>query len=83
LYFYAHAIFTQFCQLNNTWCFCVPECFSTFRVESDITGYKEQKFTVFTGLEVPGMSSGCVEIAPCCESHSVNDSNLVSRIFLS
>jgi hypothetical protein len=66
-----------------TWYISVPECFSTLRVESDITGCQEQNFTVFTGLEVPGMSTGFVEIAPFCESYSVVDSNLVSNIFLS
>ncbi|PNF19479.1 hypothetical protein B7P43_G02342 [Cryptotermes secundus] len=59
---------------------CELECFSTLRVESDNTGYQEQNFTVLTGLEVPGMSAGFVEVAPFCESYSIVDSNLVFHI---
>jgi hypothetical protein len=66
-----------------TWYFYVPECFSTLRVESDSAGCQEQNFTVFTGLEVPGMSTGFVEIAPFCEAYSVVESNLVSSVFSS
>jgi hypothetical protein len=43
----------------------------------------EDNFTVYTGLQVPGMSAGYVEIGPFCESCSVIDSNLVGNVFSS
>lgn len=59
------------------------ECFSTFRIDSDVAKCMEGNYDVYTALKVPGMSTGYVEIGPVCESCSVIDSNLVSIVFSS
>jgi centromere protein C len=53
------------------------ECFSTFRIDSDVAKCMEGNCDVYTALKVPGMSTGYVEIGPLCESCSVIHSNLV------
>ncbi|XP_021923125.1 centromere protein C-like [Zootermopsis nevadensis] len=59
---------------------CELECFSTLRVEADITECQEQNITFFTGLEVPGISTGYAEVAPFSETNSVIDSDFVFHI---
>lgn len=53
------------------------ECFSTFRIDSDVAKCVEGNCDVYTALKVPGMSTGYVEIGPHCESCSIIHSNLV------